>query len=151
MGFYAPAQLVADARKAGVTVLPVDVNKSDWDCTLENRCQVRLGLCMVKGLSLAEGERVSKLRREHGPYRNLAEFTRRVGCSASVLTILADADAFHSLSNDRRAAIWQSLAQEKTPRPRPCLRASMTMNPCRCNCRRWKRWKRLRRTITQPA
>ncbi len=119
MGFYAPAQLVADACKAGVTVLPVDVNKSDWDCTLENRCQVRLGLCMVKGLSLVEGERVSTLRREHGPYRDLAEFTRRVGCSASVLTILADADAFHSLSNDRRAAIWQSLAQEKTPRSSP--------------------------------
>ncbi len=119
MGFYAPAQLVADARKAGVTVLPVDVNRSDWDCTLENRCEVRLGLCMVKGLSLEDGERVARLRYEDGPYHDLADFNRRVVCSASVLTILADADAFHSLSNDRRAAIWQSLAQEKTPRPAP--------------------------------
>jgi len=52
MGFYAPAQLVRDARDHGVEVRPADVNSSDWDCTLEpgtDRCPVRLGLRLVAG------------------------------------------------------------------------------------------------------
>ncbi len=119
MGFYAPAQLVADARKAGVTVLPVDVNASEWECTLQQPDTIRLGLCMIKGLPVADGEQLVALRESSGPYRDLADFHRRTNASAGVMTILADADAFHSLANDRRAAIWQSLAQEKTPRAAP--------------------------------
>src|SRR5437868_15277524 len=57
MGFYAPAQLVQDARRHGVEVLPADVNASDWDCTLENGA-LRLGLRMVHGLSQAAGKAI---------------------------------------------------------------------------------------------
>jgi error-prone DNA polymerase len=64
MGFYAPAQLVQDARRHGVEVLPADVNASDWDCTLENGA-LRLGLRMVSGLSEAAGERIASSK----PYR----------------------------------------------------------------------------------
>src|SRR5919202_4985685 len=63
MGFYAPAQLVADARRHGVEVRPVDVNHSRWDCTLERRDDgrfaVRLGLCMVKGPGNPDGVRLA--------------------------------------------------------------------------------------------
>jgi error-prone DNA polymerase len=58
MGFYAPAQLVADARRAGVEVLPVDVNRSDWDCTLESRNTMRLGMRMIRGMPEAEAASV---------------------------------------------------------------------------------------------
>ena len=58
MGFYAPAQLVRDARAHGVEVWPVDVNLSEWDCTLEpggaSRHAVRLGFCMVRSLKEKE-------------------------------------------------------------------------------------------------
>src|SRR5687767_5536559 len=57
MGFYAPAQLVQDARRHGVEVLPVDANLSDWDCTMEGRA-MRLGLRMLGGLPEAAGRRI---------------------------------------------------------------------------------------------
>ena len=70
MGFYAPAQLVRDAREHGVEVRPVSVCDSDWDCTLERRADdepaLRLGLRMVKGLSEAAAERVEAARAERG-------------------------------------------------------------------------------------
>lgn len=109
MGFYAPAQLVADARKHGVEVRPIDVNFSDWDCTLESAGQVpalRLGLRLVHGLSLAYGEAIMRARR---PFTSFHDFTRRTGLGGGALKKLAQADAFRSLQFDRRAALWQSL------------------------------------------
>ncbi len=79
MGFYAPAQLVRDAREHGVEVRPPDVNASEWDCTLEsgrnNRCALRLGLRQVAGLSEDDVKRLVERRTE--PYRDPADLWRR--------------------------------------------------------------------------
>ena len=113
MGFYAPAQLVGDAREHGVEVRPVDVNRSDWDCTLERRDEdgtlaVRLGWSRVKGLSQAAAETLVRVRRS-GPFTSYADFVRRTGFTAAILSRLASADAFRSLGLGRRPALWQSL------------------------------------------
>ena len=123
MGFYAPAQLVADARKHGVTVLPVDVNFSEWDCTLEAVAQqrtkaapaLRLGFRMMSGFLAEHAEQIVKQRGTR-PYVSLDEFAERTGLSNSVLTRLSRADAFASLRLGRRIALWQSLP-DHTPTP----------------------------------
>jgi error-prone DNA polymerase len=114
MGFYAPAQLVADARAHGVEVRPVDVNRSDWDSTIEPREEggmlaVRLGWSLVKGLSPSAVQTLVRARR-HGPFTSYADFVGRTGFAAAVLSRLASADVFRSLGLDRRPALWQSLA-----------------------------------------
>ena len=123
MGFYGPAQLVADARKHGVVVLPVDVNFSDWDCTLEAQTGnsseqspfgVRLGFRMIRGLSQTHVERIMECRQECGPFQEFDEFVRRTGLSNSVLIRLSKADAFQSIGLGRRPALWQSLAEQAT-------------------------------------
>ncbi len=128
MGFYAPAQLIADARKHGVTVLPPDVNLSDWDCTLEppsgaapSGHTVRLGLRMIRGLPSAVAERLLDSRRQHGPFVDLAQLSRRLQLGQATLGLLADADALGSLTSNRRAALWEALAQEDHPGDRPLL------------------------------
>ena len=121
MGFYAPAQLVGDARKHGVEVLPVDVNFSDWDCTLEiekelnpaSRASLQLGLRIIAGLPQSSAERIVAARRER-LFRSVADVARRTGLTSSALARLSRADAFHSLGLDRRSALWQSLPQQKT-------------------------------------
>jgi len=126
MGFYAPAQLVADAKKAGVVTLPADVNASDWDCTLEPGASdpiLRLGLRMIKGLPEPVANRIVADREAAGVFADLADLNRRLRLSSSQLTILADADALHSLANDRRAAVWHSLAQDKSPGEKPLFAA----------------------------
>ena len=142
MGFYAAAQLVADARKHGVTVLPADVNLSEWDCTLaladaETRRHgdaersnlsprlplsasprlraLRLGLRMIAGLSQAHARRIVE-RRGARPFASVDEFARRTGLSSSVLTRLSQADAFQSLHLNRRESLWQSLP-DHSPMP----------------------------------
>ncbi|MCR9292174.1 MAG: error-prone DNA polymerase [bacterium] len=120
MGFYAPAQLVSDARDHGVQVAPVDVNRSSWDCTLEEdtkggrRRILRLGLLMIRGLPMQIGETIVQERENRGAFRDLADFSRRTRIGQATITRLADADALSSLTGDRRAAYWQSLAQDKT-------------------------------------
>ena len=107
MGFYAPAQIVRDAREHGVEVLPVDVNRSDWDCTLEPkgaRPALRLGLRQVKGLG-EEAARQLVERRGNG-YADPLALWRRAGLSGRSLEALARADAFRSMGLDRRAALW---------------------------------------------
>ncbi|WP_321473390.1 PHP domain-containing protein [uncultured Paludibaculum sp.] len=113
MGFYAPAQLVRDAREHGVEVRPIDVNHSDWEATLEPaegsaRHAVRLGLHMVSGLPEKEAQ---TLVAERGPgYRTPAEIARRAGCSRRALDRLAQADAFSSMTIGRRQALWKTSA-----------------------------------------
>ncbi len=128
MGFYAPAQLVRNAKEHGVEVRPVDVNHSDWDCTLERttsgKLAVRLGLRMLIGLGAAPARLIEQAR-EDGPFRTLADFTQRTGVSRAVLTKLAEGDAFGSLGFSRRQSLWQALSQEKRPRDQP-LFAGMT-------------------------
>lgn len=126
MGFYAPAQLVWDARRHGVPVRPADVNHSHWDCTLHqggDAVGLTLGLRMIKGLPRQAAERIVAARTDSGPYRDQADLRRRTELSAAVLTTLADADALGSITEDRRAAIWHSLAQENSTATRPLLDA----------------------------
>ena len=204
MGFYAPSQLIDTAKRSGVCVRPIDVNLSDWDCTLEppqddadflagfvyhRDCQLktayrlwddgvegevgelgslqatvsmanrnsstqyvdassqgrnashrpdgktvwertrnagscppspalRLGLRLVNGLSQSVVEAIVNARRQ-GPFHSLSEFTRRTGLGRSAIARLADADAFRSLENDRRNALWEALAQEKKKADQP--------------------------------
>ncbi len=123
MGFYGPAQLVSDARDHGVQVAGIDVNASQWDCTLEN-LQLRLGLLMIRGLPHSVGQRIVELRQAHGTYRDLADFTRRTRLGQAMVTRLAEAGALSSLAGDRRAAYWQSLAQDKTAKELNLLEAT---------------------------
>jgi error-prone DNA polymerase len=102
MGFYAPAQLVRDAKEHGVEVLPVDVNLSRWDCTLENGA-IRLGFRMIVGMPHAQGLRIEQLQ----PFGSIEALKQSI--PRSVVERLARADAFQSLQLNRRASLWQSL------------------------------------------
>jgi error-prone DNA polymerase len=104
MGFYAPSQLVQDARRHGVAVRPVDVTASDWECTLEAG-ELRLGLLMVKRLSRAGAERIVAARRER-PFASVAELARRARLDQRDLKCLAAAAALDSLAEHRRRAYW---------------------------------------------
>ena len=108
MGFYAPAQIVRDAREHGVEVHPPDVNMSDWDSRLEatgDGWALRLGLRQVGGLRADEAGKIVMARQEK--YRSLAELHRRSGAGRASLERLANADAYRSMSLDRRQALWQ--------------------------------------------
>ncbi|MFO0904973.1 MAG: error-prone DNA polymerase [Pirellulales bacterium] len=126
MGFYGPAQLVRDVREHGVPVRPVDVNASDWDCTLEpvddatSPWALRLGFRLLQGIPRKVVERLVEVRRR-GAFRSLDEVARRTELTPAMLGKLADADVFQSLAVDRRAALWQSLGQEKQRAARPLL------------------------------
>ena len=117
MGFYTPSQLVQDARRHGVTVRPVDVLHSDWDCTLEDAAPhraVRLGLRLVKGLGRIAGQRIAQLRRDSPPL-DVQDLARRAGLDAADLRALAAADALRCLSGHRRQQVWDATAVEKLP------------------------------------
>ena len=179
MGFYAPAQLVADAQRHGVQVLEVDVNFSGWDHQLE-RCTdeaaaedstqdvcataanpvasqlpahrpasppasqpgepstlpaelahpvqaaahlspypqpaIRLGLRQIVGFPAWAAERIVEARQQ-GPFRSIAEFSRRTRLGQPQVERLSQADAFRSLQQDRRSALWQALGQERRRDP----------------------------------
>src|SRR3954452_12730715 len=110
MGFYAPAQIVRDAREHGVEVSEVDVNHSDWDCTLEDGA-LRLGLRQIDGLQGEAAERLVQRR----PYRTVEELRSRGGVPVHAIQRLAAADAFRSMGLDRRAALWDSRALKSAP------------------------------------
>jgi error-prone DNA polymerase len=116
MGFYQPAQIVIDARKHGVQVLPVDVNLSDWDNRLEEKtgryCGLRLGFRQVKGLKEVDIETLVSARQ--GVYSSIPAL-RDVGVSQTALEKLADADAFRSMGMDRRQAMWEASALADRP------------------------------------
>ncbi len=108
MGFYAPAQLVRDAREHHVQVLPVDVNTSHWDCTLESRGQqfaLRLGMRLVKGMSRRVAGNIVNCR-ELGQFRQVDELAHRARLNRADLKALAAADALGSLSEHRHQAYW---------------------------------------------
>jgi error-prone DNA polymerase len=119
MGFYAPAQIVRDAREHNVEVRPVDVNHSDWDCTLEPAVNgapaLRLGLRQIKGFREAEAKALVEKR--GAGYATLREAWQRAGLTTAALEALANADACGSLGLDRRAALWQVRALGETPLP----------------------------------
>jgi error-prone DNA polymerase len=110
MGFYAPAQIVRDAREHGVEIRPVSVNDSVWDCTLETApgskyLALRLGLRMAKGLAAKDAEAVLGAR--HRPFASVADLHRRSRLHPSALERLAEADAFLCLGLDRRRSLWE--------------------------------------------
>jgi error-prone DNA polymerase len=117
MGFYAPAQIVRDAREHGVEVREVDVNHSDWDCTLEpttvcpERTALRLGLRQIDGLQREAADKLAARR----PYRTVEELRSRGGVPVHAIQRLAAADAFRSMGLDRRAALWDSRALRQAP------------------------------------
>ncbi len=135
MGFYAPAQIVRDAREHGVEVLPADVNCSEWDNTLELRAEqpsdcslerghprqraqdkgrldrhiaLRLGLRQVDGLHEHVAAQLIAERAENGPYRDVGELRDRARLSPTHVERLASADCFTSLGLSRRTALWDA-------------------------------------------
>jgi error-prone DNA polymerase len=104
MGFYAPAQLVQDARRHGVDVRPPDVGASDWDCTLEAGA-LRLGLRMVGGLSEAAAGRIVAARAA-GPFASVEDLARRAALERRDLRCLAEGGALAALAGHRRQAHW---------------------------------------------
>jgi len=122
MGFYAPAQIVRDARDHGVDVRPVCVNASRWDCTLEptgreGRFAVRLGLRVVRGLANADAAAIVAARAGE-PYVSVDDLWRRAGVPSTSLVRIAEADAFRpSLRLARREALWAIKALRDEPLP----------------------------------
>ncbi|WP_212004214.1 error-prone DNA polymerase [Chitinophaga sp. HK235] len=116
MGFYAPSQIVSDAHRHGVIVRPVDVNHSYWDNTLEEHAgkyrALRLGFRQVKGLAQEEMERLIAARTV--AYVNIHGIMD-AGVALSTLERLADADAFRSMTMDRRSALWEVSALADRP------------------------------------
>ena len=109
MGFYSPAQLVAEAKRSGVEVRPIDINNSQWDCSLEStghsRHALRLGMRQVKGLKRYEAERLAASR--HIAYQDINDLIRKSDISIYGLESLARADAFHSIGLTSRQALWE--------------------------------------------
>ncbi|MDD5030605.1 MAG: error-prone DNA polymerase [Rhodoferax sp.] len=135
LGFYGPSQLVQDAKRHGVQVLPADLSHSDWDCTLkgtgavipdqvrnDNRgqsthCQqptVRLGLRLVSGLSEFAAARIVSARAQH-PFASTEDLALRAELDAADLQALASADALRSLSGHRRQQVWDASALQVMP------------------------------------
>jgi len=116
MGFYAPAQIVRDAREHQVEVRPVDVNLSDWNCTLEpcgEGFALRLGLRMVDGLQEKAGARI--MDRRETPFVDVEDLKTRAGLDAKAIRQLAAADTMRSMGIDRRQALWQSQGLRDAP------------------------------------
>jgi error-prone DNA polymerase len=148
MGFYAPAQLIRDARDHGVSVLPADVNESGWDCGLEPGVRdkvaggklasgstvladvdpevvdlrLRLGLRLIAGLPEVAARAIEEARKD-GLFTSLDDFVRRTKLGQPIVAKLAQADCFGSLTMDRRKALWHALGQEKKKLPRPLFAA----------------------------
>ena len=124
MGFYAPAQLVRDAREHDVEVRPIDVSVSGWECSLERRqdgCPaLRLGLLMVKHLSREGGARLLAARAVRA-FSDVADLAERAALERRDLEALAAADALADLAGHRHRAVWQVTGVE---RPLPLLPAS---------------------------
>ena len=135
MGFYASAQIVRDAQEHGTEVRPVDINHSDWDCSLEaidahaqkrslhprhaemrqdigTAHALRLGLRQISGFSQDDARRIESVRGLG--FDSVRDLWLRTGLSPSVLERLAAADAFRSLGLDRRAALWAVSALQRS-------------------------------------
>ncbi len=127
MGFYAPAQIVRDAEEHGVTVLPIDVNHSNWDCTLEEVGKdqperrrgkaewrldkgwaLRLGLRQVDGFPEHLAAKLIAARQASGAFRDVTELRGRAGLPPAHVERLAAADCFGSLVLPRRQALWDA-------------------------------------------
>ncbi|MGH8778184.1 error-prone DNA polymerase [Paraburkholderia sp.] len=113
MGFYSPSQLVQDAQRHGVEVLPPDVTVSGWDSTLESigapRPAVRLGLSIVRGMRDGAAERIENARAVR-PFTSVVDLARRAQLDRHDLQVLAGSNALAQLAGHRREALWRSVA-----------------------------------------
>lgn len=120
MGFYAPAQIVRDARDHGVEVRPPCINASRWDCTLEptngRYLAVRLGLRQVRGLSNADGAAIVGAR-STALFDSVEDVWRRSRVQRAAIEKLADADAYHAFGADRRQGLWKVKGLGEAPLP----------------------------------
>ncbi len=131
MGFYAPAQLVRDAKEHGVEVRPVCLNASDWDCTLEPmegrptakgdrpigdapHLAVRLGLRSIVGLREGDADALVRARRGT-PYASVADLAQRSHLPRAALDLLAQSDALAALGLGRREAVWSAQGHATPP------------------------------------
>ncbi len=122
MGFYQPAQIVRDAREHGVDVYPVDVNISQWNCTLE-ACAggvspaLRLGMRLVAGLREKHAQQITAAVGRSGVFHSVTTLWRTSGVRTEALRTLARADAFASMGMDRQQALWAvaRLRNDKLP------------------------------------
>jgi DNA polymerase III alpha subunit len=121
MGFYAPAQIVRDAREHGVTVLPPCINASHWDNVMEwlsppgqpPELALRLGFRQIKGIAEEEARWIVAAR--GNGYQAVQDVWRRAGVGPAVLARLAEADAFAALGLSRREALWAAEALAPGP------------------------------------
>ncbi len=117
MGFYAPAQIVRDAREHGVTVRPICINSSFWDNVMEPDGQgglaLRLGFRQIKGLSEEDATWITAAR--GNGYQSVRDVWRRAGLGSAVLVRLAEADAFGGIDTNRRTALWEAKALAPGP------------------------------------
>jgi error-prone DNA polymerase len=120
MGFYAPAQIVRDAREHSIEVRPICVNNSDWDNHLEKRADgtlaLRMGFRQIKGMKQDDAEWIVSAR--GNGYHDIPSLWHRAGVTSGALERLAEADAFTGVGLARRDALWQVKAiRADTPLP----------------------------------
>ncbi|RZA09541.1 MAG: DNA polymerase III subunit alpha, partial [Moraxellaceae bacterium] len=120
MGFYSPSQLIQDARRHHINILPVDINRSYYEHTLEkentndnsnNYLGIRLGFCEVKSLDNNKAQTIEKWRGKN-PFISLQDLAKRSTLTASDLQCLASADVLRSLSGNRHQSRWEAAAIE---------------------------------------
>ena len=117
MGFYSPATLVEDAKRHGVVTRAIDVQTSEWDCTLEPMAEsgegfaVRMGLRYVKGVHEAQGRSLLAARAEAG-FVSIADLSARSGLDSGMLARLAESGALESFKHERRDALWDALGSD---------------------------------------
>jgi error-prone DNA polymerase len=112
MGFYSPSQLVQDAKRHGVGVLPVDVTISGWDSTMEgdgSMAHVRLGMSVARGMREETARRIEAARAVR-QFRDVADLANRAQLDRHDLQVLAAANALKPLAGDRRQALWAAVA-----------------------------------------
>ncbi|WP_218190188.1 error-prone DNA polymerase [Pseudomonas sp. NFACC07-1] len=116
MGFYSPDQILQDARRHQLSIRPVDVRASDWDCSLEpmdgRQPAIRMGLCMIKGFREEDARRIEAARR-HRPFSDVADLGERAQLDARAQAQLADAGALQGLAGDRHRARWEVAGVQK--------------------------------------
>lgn len=130
LGFYSPSQLIQDAARHQVSVLPVDVNESEYDCRLvseltprnldaqwrgNDKPAIRLGLRMVGQLAAAAAYRIASVRK-HAPFTDVSDLRRRAELAIDDMKALAAADALQALAGHRRHAFWQAIGTESDAR-----------------------------------
>lgn len=116
MGFYGNHTLVEDAKRAGVRVLPVDINQSEWDCEMVDGNSFRIGFRVVRGLN-EEAAHALIRERQKKPFQNMLDFLSRSHLSLHALTRLAMGEAFACFGLNQRDALWEILGQRVLAQP----------------------------------